>query len=229
MSTKRIAKDLESVTFPLDKWDNKQSYYYTYNDSNIHSGHVLILGVENSPYYGGFYMFENTFPQTYPFAPPVWKFLTNDGKTRFNPNLYQSKHNGKVCLSLLGTWSGQEGEKWNNKTSSFLQVLVSIQSLILVDKPYFNEPGYERIMNTLEGDTKSFEYNEEIRYYTIEWAIINNIINPPKEYQDVIIQHFKIKKDDILNNVKKWVDESIKLKIKMDIIYKKLITILENI
>ena len=29
-----------------------------------------------------------------------------------------------------------------------LQVLVSIQSLILVENPYFNEPGYEKGMHT---------------------------------------------------------------------------------
>ena len=48
---------------------------------------------------------------------------------------------GKVCLSLLGTWSGQRGEEWNASTSSALQMLISIQSLILVTDPYFNEPG----------------------------------------------------------------------------------------
>lgn len=31
--------------------------------------------------------------------------------------------NGKVCLSLLGTWSGEKGESWNSKTSTLLQVL----------------------------------------------------------------------------------------------------------
>lgn len=29
---------------------------------------------------------------------------------------------GKVCLSLLGTWEGQKGEQWNEKTSTVLQV-----------------------------------------------------------------------------------------------------------
>ena len=66
---------------------------------------------------------------------------TGGGTVRFNPNLYNC---GKVCLSLLGTWSGQDGETWNKDTSTFLQVLVSIQSLILVEDPYFNEPGWER-------------------------------------------------------------------------------------
>ena len=32
------------------------------------------------------------------------------------------------------------------------QVMVSIQSLILVPQPYYNEPGYERDMGTPKGD-----------------------------------------------------------------------------
>lgn len=37
---------------------------------------------------------------------------------RFNPNLYNC---GKVCLSLLGTWSGGRGEGWDPHSSSALQ------------------------------------------------------------------------------------------------------------
>lgn len=33
----------------------------------------------------------------------------------------------------------------------FLKVIVSVQSLILVAEPYFNEPGYERSKCTLAG------------------------------------------------------------------------------
>lgn len=39
------------------------------------------------------------------------------------------------------------------------QVLVSIQSLILVPEPYFNEPGYEQEIGTEAGDKHSAEYN----------------------------------------------------------------------
>ena len=42
---------------------------------------------------------------------------TGNGTVRFNPNLY---HCGKVCLSLLGTWEGAQGEQWN-ETSTILQ------------------------------------------------------------------------------------------------------------
>lgn len=48
----------------------------------------------------------------------------------------------------------------------FEKVLVSIQSLILVDKPYFNEPGYEDTMNSPEGEQASDAYNQEIRAAT---------------------------------------------------------------
>jgi hypothetical protein len=54
----------------------------------------------------------------------------------------------QVCLSLLGTWQGQREEMWCEKTSTFLQVMVSIQSLILVPDPFFNEPGYESMRNS---------------------------------------------------------------------------------
>ena len=43
------------------------------------------------------------------------------------------------------------------------QVLVSIQSLILVDEPFFNEPGYESSMHTPEGRKNNTLYNLNIR------------------------------------------------------------------
>lgn len=44
-----------------------------------------------------------------------------------------------------------------------VQMLISIQSLIFVDEPYFNEPGYEGTMHTPAGDTASRGYNRNIR------------------------------------------------------------------
>jgi hypothetical protein len=52
--------------------------------------------------------------------PPQVSFkTTGGGSIRFNPNLYAE---GKVCLSLLGTWSGGKGEGWNASASTALQV-----------------------------------------------------------------------------------------------------------
>lgn len=52
------------------------------------------------------------FPEDYPSsAPHIVLLTTNGGKTRFNPNLYSD---GKVCLSILGTWRGESGEQWSS-------------------------------------------------------------------------------------------------------------------
>ena len=58
---------------------------------------------------------------------------TGGGTVRFNPNLYR---NGKICLSLLGTWHGGiKTEEWN-ESSTLLQLLISIQSLIFGECPH---------------------------------------------------------------------------------------------
>jgi hypothetical protein len=81
----------------------------------------------------------------------------HSGGLRLNPNLYGC---GKVCLSLLGTWSGHGCEQWNSAQSTMLQVLVSIQALILNEMPYFNEPGFEASANTAHGQQRATDYND---------------------------------------------------------------------
>jgi len=130
---------------------------------------------------------------------------TGGGTVRFNPNLYAC---GKVCLSLLGTWSGANGETWNKDTSTLLQVLVSIQSLILVPQPYFNEPGYERQMGTRAGDEQNRHYNETIRVATVELAMVGQLRNPSPGFEDVVRAHFYLKQDYIVSTVERWVEEA---------------------
>lgn len=43
------------------------------------------------------------------------------------------------------------------------QVLISIQSMILISDPYFNEPGFESSMTTTAGKEQSRAYNENLR------------------------------------------------------------------
>jgi baculoviral IAP repeat-containing protein 6 len=107
------------------------------NSARMDAVQAMISGPEDTPYHNGLFLFDAIFPEDYPKSPPKINLRTTGrGTVRFNPNLYNC---GKVCLSLLGTWpGGGEAEKWND-TSTFLQVLVSIQSLILVPNPYFNE------------------------------------------------------------------------------------------
>ena len=139
---------------------------------------------------------------TYPESVPKMLFR-NHGGVRFNPNLYNC---GKVCLSLLGTWSGKGGEKWNPKTSTLQQLFVSVQSQILIDNPFYNEPGHEVLYNSDAGRETSRQYNNERRYYTLRYAMYDLIANPESypEFADVIKNHFILKKDYILDLCDKW-------------------------
>jgi ubiquitin-protein ligase len=187
---------------PLN-WESTVWARVSKSSMNVFS--FFISGPKDTPYENGIFEFHSAFPSNYPNSEPkVLINTTGGGSIRFNPNLYNC---GKVCLSLLGTWSGQEGEKWNPKTSTFLQVIVSIQSLILVENPYFNEPGWERDMHTTAGQTRSKEYNEPLQIGTIKWAINDMLKNPPNGMEEVIKNHFKFKKDEILATTQKWLNE----------------------
>lgn len=98
------------------------------------------------------------------------------GGLRINPNLYEC---GKVCLSLLNTWSGKGNEKWVPKQSTMLQVLVSMQALILNAHPYFNEPGYAKSKDSERGKTKSKTYNENVFILSLK-TMIYTLRKPPQ-------------------------------------------------
>lgn len=176
--------------------------------SNFHLFSFLISGPKDTPYENGLFEFHGYLPSDYPnTVPQVLLHTTGGGKVRFNPNLYDS---GKVCLSILGTWSGQAGESWNPKTSTFLQVMVSIQSLILVEQPYFNEPGWEREMHTEKGKQASNNYSEERMPSTIKLAMSEMIRNPPNGFEEVVRTHFKMKKEEIINRTLIWEQKATK-------------------
>lgn len=67
----------------------------------------------------------------------------------------------------------------------WLQVLVSIQSLVLVPDPYFNEPGYEQYRGTQYGDQKSLTYNANLYVATVQWAMLDQLQNPTPCFKEV--------------------------------------------
>uniref|UniRef100_A0A7S1EPV6 UBC core domain-containing protein n=1 Tax=Timspurckia oligopyrenoides TaxID=708627 RepID=A0A7S1EPV6_9RHOD len=159
---------------------------------------ACIVGPENTPYENGLFSFDIFLPESFPNRPPLTRFLTSTHNgTRLNPNLYP---NGKVCLSLLGTW---HGPGWNS-SCTLLQVLVSIQSLILNSNPLFNEPGYERFQNTASGNTPSMKYNHMVRKLTVKYTITSTILNPPYGFADLVTRHFSLKRNQIRAQVRKW-------------------------
>jgi len=125
--------------------------YYTHDDSDIMKGYAMIVGPEGTPYFGGYYFFEFNYPTDYPFSPPKVKYMTNNGVTRFNPNLYKC---GKVCVSILNTWSG---DKWS-ACQTINSVLLTLCSL-LNDTPLLNEPGQTNTSRDYNNYQKSIEFS----------------------------------------------------------------------
>ncbi|KAK4261744.1 hypothetical protein QN277_004701 [Acacia crassicarpa] len=163
---------------------------------------AVIVGPSGTPYHDGLFFFDCLFPSSYPAGPP--KVHYHSGGLRINPNLYQC---GKVCLSLLGTWRGVNTENWIPDRSTMLQVLVSIQALILNEKPFFNEPGYSSTYVGLVGEKKSKEYNENTFILSLK-TMMYTLRKPPKHFEELVAGHFRNRAVNILTACKSYVEGS---------------------
>ncbi|KAL2231709.1 UNVERIFIED_CONTAM: putative ubiquitin-conjugating enzyme E2 23 [Sesamum indicum] len=146
---------------------------------------AVIVGAYGTPYQDGLFFFDFHLPPEYPDVPPSAYY--HSGGWRINPNLYEE---GKVCLSLLNTWTGRGNEVWDPSTSSILQVLVSLQGLVLNSKPYFNEAGYDKQVGTAEGEKNSLSYNENTFLLNCK-TMMYLMRKPPKDFEELVIEHFR--------------------------------------
>jgi len=154
-STKRLMRDIKAV-----QELKEQGIWYCQDESTITKGTAMIRGPKDTPYADALLFFSVEFPTDYPFSPPKVLILTSDGETRFHPNLYVQ---GKVCLSILGTYSGPQ---WSGALS-LNSVLLSI--LGLLDKnPLAHEPAWET--GTLE-DLKHSTYADCIEHQMIKYMM----------------------------------------------------------
>ena len=192
----RIKRDLKEFFV-----DPVPDVFLVPDSDNVCAAHAVVVGPADTPYEGGFFYFFVKFPHDYPIRPPRVKLMTTCQDTvRFNPNLYR---NGKVCLSILGTWNGPGWSPANNLSS----VLLSIQSL-MNEKPYHNEPGFEE-KSTGSRMSRRFglsredpvgQYNDIIRHETLRVAVLNMLDEDnldtrhmPEALREKIIERFKQK------------------------------------
>ena len=190
----RLVADIKEIMKnPL----TEHGIYYAHDETDMLKGYALIIGPSETIYSDGFYLFEFFFPPNYPFSPPTLKFRTTDGLTRFHPNLYR---NGKVCLSILNTW---KGEQWTS-CQTVRSILLTLITLFH-NQPLLNEPGFT---------TKSKDfipYNETIQYRNYKGSILG-IVNqqhlPPLfiPFYTFIKKHF-LKEYE---NIKKRLEDEIK-------------------
>jgi ubiquitin-protein ligase len=196
---KRLLKDVRQIIkHPLT--DN--GIYYSHDETDMTKGYAMIVGPSDTPYFGGFYFFKFDYPVDYPFSPPKVTYMTNDGMTRFNPNLYKC---GKVCVSILNTWAG---DKWSS-CQTINSVLLTLCSL-LNDAPLENEPGQSK------SSSDFIPYQKSIEFKNIDFAICD-IINRSKRkipspfdmFYPFMKQCFLVNYDAILNFVKDKIKENI--------------------
>jgi len=160
--------------------------YYMHDDEDMLKGYALIIGPSDTPYFGGFFFFEIQYPTNYPHSPPHVVYCTNGENIRFNPNLYT---NGKVCVSILNTW---RGEQWTS-CQTISTLLLTLCTLLCKD-PLLNEPG------VTTGHPDFVNYTKIIEYKTVDIAILKIVTKNIGVYPDKFAAFYPIVKENFIKN-----------------------------
>ena len=112
---------------------------------------ATLMGPSDSPYEGGAFFLDITFPAKYPFVPPKVYFRTRI----YHPNI-DSK--GNICLDILK-------DRWS-PALTISKVLLSICSLLTDPNP--DDPLVTTIANLYRANID--EFNKVARVYTQRYA-----------------------------------------------------------
>lgn len=200
--SKRIVKEWRIL-----ERDLPESIYVRVYEQRLDLLRAVIVGSPGTPYHDGLFVFDIVLPPDYPHHPPKVNYHSHG--YCLNPNLYAS---GYVCLSLINTWQGRAVERWSTSTSTILQLLVSLQGLVLNDNPYFNEPmvavGLQQLKNgILTGfwHKKVMNYNQNVFVYSCR-TMIHKMKRPPKGFERLVFEHFRQRQEVILSAINAYRD-----------------------
>jgi ubiquitin-protein ligase len=193
-ASRRVLKDIQRAQEELMK---QQGIWYWMHETDMTKGFALLKGPEDTPYDGCLLLFSVQFPYDYPFSPPKVLFLTSDGKTRFHPNLYVE---GKVCLSILGTFSGPS---WSG-TQSLNSVLLSILGL-LDNNPLAHEPGYSSgsLLSERHRDYADFVEHQMVNHMirTIQNFEKNQEGHPWEPFEEIVKEQLPFLKERLKKKI----------------------------
>ena len=185
----RLLKDVKQIIkSPL----TEQGIYYIHDDTDMLKGYAMIVGPEDTPYFGGFYFFEFSYPHDYPHSPPKVNYCTNGNKIRFNPNLYTC---GKVCVSILNTW---RGDQWTS-CQTISTVLLSLCTLLCKD-PLLNEPG------VTASHRDNSNYTEIIEYSNLQIAVCDIVMKKEGIYMPFFENFYSFVKENFNKNYSKLLE-----------------------
>ena len=147
MALKRIQKELIDLgkdppaNCSAGPIDEKDQYHWQ----------ATIMGPKDSPYEGGVFFLNITFPADYPFKPPKVAFTTKI----YHPNINAQ---GGICLDILK-------DQWS-PALSISKVLLSISSLLADANP--KDPLMPDVARLYE--TNREEFNRVAREWTLQYA-----------------------------------------------------------
>jgi baculoviral IAP repeat-containing protein 6 len=88
--------------------------------------------------------------------------------------------------------------------SNAVQVLVSIQSLIMTPLPYYNEPGFEAQRGTPRGEQHAAAYDAVIREATLRYAILEPLRCPPVGFEAAAAAYFRQRREPLRAQMGAW-------------------------
>jgi ubiquitin-protein ligase len=213
-SQRALMKELTNVLEPSLTVDSRGgSMFVRFDDENPQYLRALLTGMEGSPYEDGLFMFDVYIPSEYPTVPCLVTHVTPNANTitapngpgGFSPNMHASS--GKVCLSLLGTWSGQG---WEPGVSNLYQVLSSISLMILgAEHPYYMEPGHGGWEDTANINTDLNRvcvliYTDDVREHLARLCMKAPLSSPPVGFKRVVEAHFQCREFQVLQRLEQW-------------------------
>ena len=103
-----------------------------------------------------------------------------------------SPKKAKRRRKYLNTWHDRPEERWDGQTSIFLQVLVSILSLILWSiGALFQRAGLWKYRGTPASTASSIEHDAKIRQATVKWGMFEQIRKSLSCFKEVNFEKLK--------------------------------------
>ncbi|MCJ1261063.1 hypothetical protein MMC22_000927 [Lobaria immixta] len=185
---KRMVRERVNLEKPND------DYFVRFEDDNLLRFHAYVIGPADSLYAHKFVKLRFDIPDGYPLKPPTCTFIQHSGG-RLHPNLYVE---GKVCLSILGTWPG---DKWAN-AMTIETVLITIRSL-LDNSPYKHEPK--------QNDNPNF--NQYVQYTTWQSLLLDYVKNEGDVVAKAFLEkHISQNGSNIIDELKRQANANARLK-----------------
>jgi ubiquitin-conjugating enzyme E2 D/E len=146
MAQKRILKEISDIKKGTDSCSAGPI-----SNDDIFKWSGMILGPDETPYQGGVFFLEITFPNDYPFKPPKIKFITKIYHCNIN-------NEGGICLDILK-------DNWS-PALTISKILLSISSLLSDPNP--SDPLMPEIAHLLK--TNKLLHDKYAKEWTQKYA-----------------------------------------------------------